>query len=697
MINQVAKVDDVNLFFIEEYSRFYQFDPTLSPIFLTSDKIFEYSFTLTVSETWTNLDFLNDLTKKMRNESVISNKLKVYFQMQLVKKIRLNSKEVTISLSDLYLFKSIQAIDITNIPKMSSVLIPLLRIAKQCNIYKDLINKEQLALFDQAVSITKATNLNMLKNSIKVKKLNSKITKSLNRHVNSSLFLAFKLTSELTQNHLMNLTAFISQESTFVHKSIQMKQPTKKIKQKENRFLYVSRKPSVSVSINNAKTGIFMSLAQNLPEIKHLVKLNLSNNNIPSNEFYLIFKNLRNMQELVKLKLCGNNLKCYEVCQLSENITGLSQLKYLNLSKNVIQSKAYSFLATALRNLVSLEYLNLSSNRISEEDIAVLKNSFYNLTNLQYLFLENCFLKVNQLVALLPCLNRNLKLLNISKNRLDSPNFDLLCLEMSNLRQLNELFLNYCNLHDVELISLFNALSENKLKTLEMKHNNATEKTCEIFFKMEIYMGSLEKLAFSLENPNSNVTYKMASIMNRALSNFNCLSTLDLSHMGFTIKEISQITPSFPFLRLKKLVLKRNNMSIPSIKELLEYESFLQELEYLDLGNNPLESKAIRKLSELLGKLKNLQVLKLKQLKMGYKDLKVVMESAAGNKHLSHLDLSFNEFGFYGLDYLVQKVKEYPKLQILAVRGIKDANSNVGYCVVDVSKRYYSNLSILFK
>ncbi|XP_068328415.1 receptor-like protein 33 [Pyrus communis] len=344
-------------------------------------------------------------------------------------------------------------------------------------------------------------------------------------------------------------------------------------------------------------TSLFGNLPSSIEKLDLLNTLDLAFCNFSG----LVPSSLGNLRQLIHLNLSGNNFSG----PVPSSLANLTQLKELHLGMNAFSGSIPSalgslnklevlslfgnhfsgYIPASLGNLTHLTQLDLSSNQLTG-----LIPSLGNLTHLTVLYL--LYLSSNQLTGPIPSLGNltHLTRLYLSSNQLTGP----LPNSLSNLINLEEFDASDNNLTGtVEFRMVFHKLQE--LTDLQLSRTNL-----KIFTETESTNASLlPKLEFlGLSSCNirefpSFLQYQ-ETLVSLDLSSNNLhevpkwmlnTSTETLAEMDISdnfLSSIVQPSDAFPWVNLKVLVLKNNNLN-GAISPLI---CNLTSLQFLDLSNN---------------------------------------------------------------------------------------------------------------
>jgi hypothetical protein len=144
---------------------------------------------------------------------------------------------------------------------------------------------------------------------------------------------------------------------------------------------------SLHLPFNSIRAGGAHALAQALPLLTNLEKLDLTRNTIAAIGAQAIAEALPACSKLVLLDLWANGIADAGVQALAGCLTMLPSLMFLDLCLNRISDSGAVALASALQDHTALRSLNLDNNLVSDEGALVLARSLMGLNSFGTLFL----------------------------------------------------------------------------------------------------------------------------------------------------------------------------------------------------------------------------------------------------------------------------------------------------------------------
>ena len=144
---------------------------------------------------------------------------------------------------------------------------------------------------------------------------------------------------------------------------------------------------SLHLPFNSIKVGGAQALAQALPNLSNLEKLDLTRNTIAASGAEAIAETLPSCSKLVLLDLWANGIADAGVQALSLSLLQLPCLMFLDLCLNRIRDSGAIALAEALSGHTALRSLNLDNNLVHDEGALCLSRSLMGVRTFGMLFL----------------------------------------------------------------------------------------------------------------------------------------------------------------------------------------------------------------------------------------------------------------------------------------------------------------------
>ncbi|XP_062392911.1 NACHT, LRR and PYD domains-containing protein 12-like [Sardina pilchardus] len=226
-----------------------------------------------------------------------------------------------------------------------------------------------------------------------------------------------------------------------------------------------------------------------------------------------------------KLLDSGVELLCSALCHHN------CKLEELELDNCNLTNKSCSYLASALKTSHSsnLRVLNLSNNKLLDSGVELLCSALCHNCKLEELRLDNCNLTNKSCSYLASALktshSSNLRVLNLSNNKLLDSGVELLCSALCHNCKLEELRLDNCNLTNKSCSYLASALKtshSSNLRVLNLSDNKLLDSGVELvcsalchhncklekvwLVKCDLSDKSCSYLASALKSPSSNLT-----------------------------------------------------------------------------------------------------------------------------------------------------------------------------------------------
>lgn len=376
-----------------------------------------------------------------------------------------------------------------------------------------------------------------------------------------------------------------------------------------------------ATNLNDEK---FLSILENFKEKTHLKSLDVSGNYITATGIYALCKFLEQNKNLEKLKLNKNLL--------------------INEDTNLEESLQYIFVGSLVecKKVKNLEFytMKLDNNRENNRNMIKLANYFresqviesinFNFSMMNDRLIEILFNKLGQ--------NGTIKEIVLDKaNVSDKAMLDIKIFLCSN-KTVEILKLNDNEIYDDGLLQLCEALKENKtLKELEIENNDFKENA---FIKFCSCFEVNTKLAALNFRSNSLTTTAIVEFCSKIIKNKN----LRLKRILLDKNECD----SYSFKSLQKLLIKKksliyiglsyNYLDDHAIKQLIEPLANNKHLLRLDINHNMISKDGYQSLSEIIAKNCSLKYLKMDFVLIdNMEPLKFFLESFKLNKSLETL------------------------------------------------------------
>ena len=228
-------------------------------------------------------------------------------------------------------------------------------------------------------------------------------------------------------------------------------------------------------------------------------------------------------------------------------------LEYLNLSYCYFNENVKYSLAKLINHLKGLKTLVLTGNEIKGgiKDLFILLKKLFRQkkTKLKNLYLNSCsledasFYELSELLKSPYCMIKSLILGSNSKNKIINF-FKKIKLN----KNLEEIFLNKCDLNNGDIDDICRIISNTNIKTLSLSRNNFQNfgKCLKIIFrtklikrknkninKSRIMLGSSLMNLDLGTNPFTQIDYRFINLINELINDNTTISCLDLSHIFY--------------------------------------------------------------------------------------------------------------------------------------------------------------------
>ncbi|XP_077320196.1 NACHT, LRR and PYD domains-containing protein 3-like isoform X1 [Lithobates pipiens] len=228
---------------------------------------------------------------------------------------------------------------------------------------------------------------------------------------------------------------------------------------------------TLNLSKNNLKGPHFRDLMAALTTSR-IEELQLSSNHLTDSSCPHLASGIRNNQTLRRLDLSKNNLDGPHFRDLMEALTK-SRIEELLLKNNELTDSSCPHLASGIRNNQTLRTLDLSGNNLEGPHFRDLMEALIT-SQIEELLLVGNHLKESSCLHLASGIHNNqkLRILNLSHNNLEGPDFKVL-MEALPTSPIEELHLRYNDLKDRSCPHLASGIRNNQtLRTLNLSGNN---------------------------------------------------------------------------------------------------------------------------------------------------------------------------------------------------------------------------------
>ncbi|XP_073468024.1 NACHT, LRR and PYD domains-containing protein 12-like [Aquarana catesbeiana] len=317
-----------------------------------------------------------------------------------------------------------------------------------------------------------------------------------------------------------------------------------------------------------------------LPALRSIKILSLINDELTDSSCTHLASAIRNNQALEKLILSHNKLEGPHFKELMADLP-TSQIDELNLTHNNLHYSCTD-LASGIRNNQTVKRLDLSYNKLEGPDfnelmVALPTSQITDLRLTHNNFHHSC--------TDLACAIRNnqtLKILDLSHNKLEAPDFRELMAALPTSR-IEDLRLTHNNLHR-SCTDLASGIRNNQtLKKLDLSHNKLEAPD---FRELMVALptSQIEDLRLSFNN-----LHRSCADLASGIRNNQTLKKLDLSHNKLEAPDFSVLMAALPTSRIKELDLSHNKLTEASCTDLASGIRNNQTLRKLSLANNNLE------------------------------------------------------------------------------------------------------------
>ena len=327
-------------------------------------------------------------------------------------------------------------------------------------------------------------------------------------------------------------------------------------------------------------------------------------------------------------------------------VTSNSCMEYLDLSHCELSGSQMTTIARQLLQVSAMKYINISYNTLSDYaaiDITsvISKNPFFENINL-----SGCELSESKMISIVKALNSlsRLKHLDISQNKVTNEAANKVASVLANNPSLEHLNLSNCELSELCTTGIFKSLSKTKsfLMFLDISHNTITNNKSDKIASVVVSNPLLEHLNFS----NCELSELQLISIFKALSKTSLLTFLDISHNEVTREAANEIGPaivrnkSLQYLNLGSCILSENSLILVT-DSLLNTTSLLS----LDVSHNWITEKAAQSMAVFLKKNTGLQHLNFCACFVGDAIL-TVTDTISQYYVIKHLNFSSNVFTF---------------------------------------------------
>ena len=419
---------------------------------------------------------------------------------------------------------------------------------------------------------------------------------------------------------------------------------------------------NLSLSNNNLNDDGVIKIAQSLCKHTKLKVINLQSNNITEKAAEALASIISSNTGLEQLYLDNNTIQL-GVITISTALTNISLLKVLDLDNNNIHEEAADELSAAIRANNSLEKLCLGGNRLGSSTVMIV-NALKQITTLKELNLNG---NQNRSEELAPALT---SIISVNKS-------------------IENLLLSDNNLNDDGVIKIAQSLCKHtKLKVINLRSNNITEKAAEALASIISSNARLEKLYLGyntiqlgvitmstaltnisslkvLDLDNNNIPEEAADELSAAIRANNSLKKLCLGSNHLRSSTVMIVNALMQVTTLKKLSLtgnqNRNKELAPALTSLLSHN---KSMESLLLRDNNLNDDGILKIAQSLCRHTKLKIINLRSNNITEKAAEALGSIISSNTGLEQLYLGNNTIQL-GVIKLAKALKKLSSLKVL--------------------------------
>lgn len=388
-------------------------------------------------------------------------------------------------------------------------------------------------------------------------------------------------------------------------------------------------------------------IAEGLADCKSISHFELVHNGISMEGVKAIGKMLSSNTSLKSFTFSHQNAKRIEGIKfLCQGIQSNKNIKELNLSNNKIGSEGTSMIVETLIHNKSLVSLDLSSNDVEDEGLLLLAKSMKENVSLNILKLHhNDFRRIGTTSIASAIAYSKLSKVDLSHCSLSQGGIKALCLTLKADTHLEELYLNYCRLGDLDAQEISVAMAENKtLRVLEMDGNSFEAQGLISISELISSNPGLNHLSVH----GSTILGLLAKGFANALNSNSNLKSLSIQ-IGCTnagLSEVKEIMQALePKTNLEKLVLKLvlGKHRLSPVISLLEANPSIKHLGIID---SEVQDKDVMNIAKFLEENTTLEVLNLSRNKIGTEGAIALAMALDKNFTLTSLNLDENDIGF---------------------------------------------------
>ena len=374
----------------------------------------------------------------------------------------------------------------------------------------------------------------------------------------------------------------------------------------------------VIVAISNSVTLRYLDFSHNLmDEVIVLEDAIITNSNLQHLELascklyqQVLYCSNQNKSVLLSLNLSYQPISDHNAEILAQMITGTQCIEKLCMKRCSLTHNGLQTIIQALSHIKCLKVLDLSHNNMSQADLDVSSIALANLS-LENLNLSYCKLREDVMTAVLYELNsENLKVLNVSGNRItDSVAYHIAAV-ISDAVHLRALHLSDCRITEGSFIAIMNAINC-LLAQLDISYNSVNNVTARLVADVIARNIGLTYLDFScckmeeegltsmlkqvrnvaqmkyIDVQSSSINNVIAKELANIIKSTNTLCYLGLSNCSLGEKRFLLIIDAIKDKKLRGLDISSNSITDEVAQMLLNTDLFSvnSELEFLNISN----------------------------------------------------------------------------------------------------------------
>ena len=287
---------------------------------------------------------------------------------------------------------------------------------------------------------------------------------------------------------------------------------------------------------------------------------------------------------------------------------------------------------------------------------------------------------IQPFVNIPPHILQNIRVLNLSINKLVGSACDLLAMALPLMSRLEELYLGGNPIGSGGAVEVIKALSGSGVKELLLYSTGIGEPDCEVLFGLLKSTHSLQHLHIHKNNLSSE---SVASIIT-GLSHNSSLTTLNISNSHFSmtnVKSLASVLKDNSKCALTVLGLQDCHISSEGAVELAAALSKNTTLKHLNLSHNPIGEhvEGVTTVAKMLAKNKALTKLDLQDCDISSEGAVELAAALCKNSTLKRLDLDVNPIGVEGASSMSDMLQQNTSLEDLHLcdTGKREFNSSL--------------------